>query len=184
MTVLRVSGLPPRPERVACTGTESRIDRPRDAPRRELHVHQRRFRVARALAVHQQLLHDADEQFGSGLSLARCDEGGAAELLGYCRRALLVRGIEHVAVELVNRRLLAASVVADVSRIVRRRDARGISDVDGRQTCRELANGGWVVFSKEAARIDDRYRDTSKCTAAGVAVIQRGVVVAGEQYGL
>src|SRR3954470_19684187 len=141
MTVLRVSGLPPRPERVACTGTESRIDRPRDAPRRELHVHQRRFGIAGALAVHQQLLHDADEQLGWGLSLARCDEGGATELLGYCRRALLVRGIEHVAVELINRGLLAASVVADVPGIVRRRDGRRLGDVDRRQACREIADG-------------------------------------------
>src|SRR3954468_14259647 len=115
MTVLRVSGLPPSPERVACTGTESPIDRPRDAPCRQLHVHQRGFRVAGPLAVDQQLLHDSDQQFGSSLSLARSDERGPTEFLSYSRRALLVRRIEHVAVELVNRSLLAASVVADVS---------------------------------------------------------------------
>ena len=48
------------------------------------------FGVACALAVHQQLLDDADEQFRAGLALARADERGAAELLEHGRRALLL----------------------------------------------------------------------------------------------
>ena len=110
--------------------------------------------------------------------------GGPTELLSYGRRALLIRGIQHVTVELVDCVLLAPSVVADVPGIVRRRDGRRVRDVDRRQACCELSNGCGVFFSEQRPSIDHGHCHASKSVAAGVAVVQGGVVVAGEQHGL
>ena len=84
----------------------------------------------------------------------RSDEGGTTELLSYGRRALLIRGIQHVAVELVDCCLLTPAVVADVAGIVRRGDGSRVGDVDRRQARCELSNGCGIFFSEQRASID------------------------------
>jgi len=49
---------------------------------------------------------------------------------------------------------------------------------------RELSNGCGIFFSEQRASIDHGDCHASKSAAAGVAVVQGGVVVAGEQHGL
>src|SRR6185436_19660322 len=98
------------------------------------------------------------------------DERGATQLLGYGRCALLVGRVEHVAIELVDRRLLAAAVVADVAGIVCRRDGGRVGYVDCRQPCGELPDGRRIFFSEQSAGVDNRYRDAAERIAAGVAV--------------
>ena len=136
---------------------------------------------ARLLST-RQLLDDAVEQLDAGLPLPGADQAGAADLVENGRRALLQRAVGDVPLEALDRGEFPPSVVTQLARVVCGRDDGGVGQVKGRQ----LAHQGAPARPPQGApspavAFSNRVADGQERPTRRVAVVQGGMVVAGEQ---
>ena len=83
----------------------------------------------------QQLFDDACQQLNARLSLSGRDECGTTDLVEHRGGALLIRRIDDVRLQGIDRgQFVLASVVTKLTGIVGRGDRRGIGHVHGCQT--------------------------------------------------
>src|SRR5438874_955351 len=105
--VLRLS---PSPQSISGPRNERLVCRTAVTPRDDLHVHGGGIGIAVTLRIDQQLFHESRQQLAPRLTLSDADEDGAADLVQHRGGALLVRRVDDLGFESINRRqfLLAA----------------------------------------------------------------------------
>ena len=109
--------LPPGPQRVSGPRHERLVRRPAVAPRDELHVHGGGIGVAVTLDSTSSCSTNAGQQLAPRLPLSGADEDGAADLVQHRGGALLVRRVDDLGFEGIDRRqLLLAAVQPQRSR--------------------------------------------------------------------
>ena len=125
-------------QRVPCSVHEGVVGGPSVPPRHELHVHRGCIDIARPLRIHEQLLHERGKQLSAGLALPRADQNGSADLVEDRRCALLVRWVDDVGVESIDRgQFFLPTIESQLTCVVNGSDGRCICEIHGRESPRE-----------------------------------------------
>ena len=103
------------------------------SPSHELHVDRRGFRVAQALASHQELLECVREQLICCHILTTAKELASSDLVkNGCHFVIIERAIEDVAFERLDRPLEFAVITPNQSNLMAAHHCDGVGDLDSR----------------------------------------------------